>query len=99
MDYRYEKCSLCKNRRFSLKEGLLCGLTNSKPSFHVECPNYLYDIEEIQRAEVRKQLEKEREEDEKFDEILSSEGGIFIAPIYLFVNWIKKRRTSTSSKN
>ncbi|HEY1045475.1 MAG TPA: hypothetical protein VGF79_03485 [Bacteroidia bacterium] len=43
MDERLVFCSSCKNRSFSPKDGVVCGLNNEKPSFEYECLNYKED--------------------------------------------------------
>ena len=39
----YEICKHCLNRKFDRKSGLYCGLTNRKPDFTGECPDYRLD--------------------------------------------------------
>ena len=42
-------CSICKNRKFSAKEGLICGNTGAKPAFEDECHDFDLDITEQER--------------------------------------------------
>lgn len=42
-------CSICKNRKHSIKEGLVCGKTGTKPAFADECPDFDIDIAEQER--------------------------------------------------
>ena len=42
-------CSVCKNRKHSIKEGLVCGKTGRKPEFADECPDFDIDIAEQER--------------------------------------------------
>ena len=39
-EYRKAFCILCKNREFSLKHGVLCGITNLLPEFDYECTDF-----------------------------------------------------------
>jgi hypothetical protein len=45
-------CSTCKNRKFSVSEGLLCGKTGLKPDFADECPDVDLDAQEVERQRV-----------------------------------------------
>ncbi len=36
----YTLCKVCKNRSFSSREGIICGLTNAKPSFIGKCQDF-----------------------------------------------------------
>ena len=42
-------CSICTNRKHSIKEGLVCGKTGEKPAFADECPDLDIDIAEQER--------------------------------------------------
>ena len=46
-----EICSLCKNKKMDMQQGMLCGLTNAKADFEYTCPNYDDDVEEIEKIE------------------------------------------------
>jgi hypothetical protein len=37
MDFK-EHCNLCENIKSNLQEGIICGLTNQKPTFNKTCP-------------------------------------------------------------
>ena len=50
-------CGTCKNRKLTLKSGLLCGLTDAKPSFTETCPEYLQDNEE-RKQQIMKPFER-----------------------------------------
>ena len=44
-------CAKCKNRKFSMQNGLMCGLTDAKPAFEGECSSYDEDPAETSVAE------------------------------------------------
>ncbi len=49
--YQYESCKRCTNRKMSRTEGILCGLTDAKPTFEDECPDYNEDEAQVARLE------------------------------------------------
>ncbi len=49
LEEKLKVCSICKNRKHSIKEGLLCGKTGTKPAFADECPDLDIDIAEQER--------------------------------------------------
>ena len=40
---KIELCKKCKNRKFDFKRGILCGLTDEKPTFEINCPHFEKD--------------------------------------------------------
>lgn len=58
---RINLCKVCKNRKFSMKKGIVCGLTDEKPSFGVSCDAYIEDSDEIAR---NKRIEEECEHED-----------------------------------
>ena len=38
-----EYCKVCKNQKFDLSQGIICGLTNKKPDFELKCESYIED--------------------------------------------------------
>jgi hypothetical protein len=36
-------CKKCQKRKFDLKQGIICGLTNEKPNFLNDCPEFVKD--------------------------------------------------------
>ena len=46
---KLKMCSICKNRKHSIKEGLVCGKTGAKPAFTEECPDFDIDVAEQER--------------------------------------------------
>ncbi|OEK07483.1 hypothetical protein [Roseivirga misakiensis] len=46
-------CKQCKNKGFDRYHGVVCGLTEEKPTFHSNCPDY-----EINRIDAKKQNDK-----------------------------------------
>ena len=49
LEEKLKVCSICKNRKHSIKEGLVCGKTGKKPGFADECPDFDIDIAEQER--------------------------------------------------
>ena len=49
IEEKLKVCSICKNRKHSIKEGLVCGKTGVKPEFADECPDFDIDIAEQER--------------------------------------------------
>lgn len=49
LEEKLKVCSICKNRKHSIKEGLVCGKTGAKPAFTEECPDFDIDIAEQER--------------------------------------------------
>ena len=49
LEEKLKVCSICKNRKHSIKEGLVCGKTGTKPAFADECPDFDIDIPEQER--------------------------------------------------
>lgn len=47
-------CSVCTNRGFNPKHGIICGLTNAMATFTESCTDYVKDEKEIQLEEQRK---------------------------------------------
>jgi len=52
---RLKFCSVCKNRAFNPKQGMICGITNEKAAFEGNCPDYLEDEREIIIEDRKKQ--------------------------------------------
>jgi hypothetical protein len=49
-------CSVCKNRKMDMRQGMLCGLTDAKADFEDKCENYVEDV-----AQIIKQENEEKE--------------------------------------
>ena len=49
LEEKLKACSICKNRKFSAKEGLICGNTGAKPAFEDECHDFDLDFTEQER--------------------------------------------------
>lgn len=49
LEEKLKVCSICKNRKHSIKEGLVCGKTGAKPAFADDCPDFDIDIAEQER--------------------------------------------------
>ncbi|UTW60872.1 hypothetical protein KFE98_12645 [bacterium SCSIO 12741] len=39
---KYDHCTLCEHRRLDFSRGMVCGLTDEKPSFQAYCPTFKY---------------------------------------------------------
>lgn len=50
-------CSVCTNRAFNPKEGIICGLTNQKADFKGTCADYDEDQNEIKHKVLRENHE------------------------------------------
>lgn len=62
-DQRLAYCRICLNRKFNLKEGIVCGLTDQKPDFENTCPNFKTDQkrkEELATGSMQVRLESIR---------------------------------------
>lgn len=48
-------CKKCKKKKLDLKQGILCGLTNEKPTFENSCPNFDKDeaIKELKETSLK----------------------------------------------
>jgi hypothetical protein len=58
-------CESCQLRTFNPKTGLVCGITNEKPTFLNTCPDYKRDSSAAERLEFREtvtEFEKEKSE-------------------------------------
>jgi hypothetical protein len=44
-----ETCKICKRRAFDPKKGTICSLTNAKPTFESECPEFVKDEKQIKK--------------------------------------------------
>jgi hypothetical protein len=47
MEERIKICKICKNKSVSDEKGIVCKLTNEKPTFEDECPDFKLDQAEI----------------------------------------------------
>jgi hypothetical protein len=43
MEEKIKICKICKNKKFTEDKGIVCGLTNEKPAFEDECPDFKID--------------------------------------------------------
>ena len=49
MDSKISYCLVCKNKGYSNEVGTFCNITNEKPVFELQCPNYKYDFNEHEK--------------------------------------------------
>ncbi|WP_298513406.1 hypothetical protein [uncultured Kordia sp.] len=54
MNNQIELCKVCANRKFSSSQGIVCGLTDQKPAFINNCPDYEKDVKEEERQAKQK---------------------------------------------
>lgn len=48
---KIDVCSKCKNRKFTMQNGVVCGLTDAKPTFEDECASFVEDPSAATMAE------------------------------------------------
>lgn len=53
-----EFCSVCKNRDFNPKSGIVCKLTGEKAAFETSCPDYIADETELKLEAIRGEEKK-----------------------------------------
>ena len=77
-EYRKAFCVLCHNRELSLKNGVICGITNALPNFDYECSDFNIDKGKLKEKEneFKKATEKKYESIEK--KKFGSENSFFI---------------------
>ena len=52
-------CRTCKKRTFNPEQGIVCSLTNAKPTFGDECPELELDEEQLKREEMAAKANEE----------------------------------------
>ncbi|HBK87269.1 MAG TPA: hypothetical protein DDZ56_01365 [Cytophagales bacterium] len=93
VDERLNYCRICTNRKTDFSLGLVCGLTNAKPTFEGTCPTYVLDQPEADRYIKLQQEAKDAEQaeglsPEKKAMKLGALGGIImivVAVVWFFV--------------
>ncbi|WP_165748085.1 hypothetical protein [Cellulophaga sp. Z1A5H] len=55
-DYQLSFCMVCKNRTYTLQEGIYCSITDAAPTFETYCPDYNFDEEERNKLLQEKRL-------------------------------------------
>ena len=53
MSYQIDLCKKCVNKSFHSSQGIVCGLTNEKPTFQLTCPDFVKDVKEERRLAER----------------------------------------------
>lgn len=90
LEDRIKSCQVCSNRRFNPDSGLICGLSNEKPSFEESCPNYKEDTAAVEEV-ANKKAEAEKPSEIKglfaFFLYFSIPVGIIITLISFFLNY------------
>ena len=51
-------CSVCQNRAFNPKNGIVCKLTGEQATFEVSCPDYIVDQSEVHMEILRNESRK-----------------------------------------
>ena len=69
-----ELCRTCQNKSFNSQVGIICGLTNAKPTFSDTCPDYLRN----EKAYERRQKDIKRYE---YAELKEATGGLNVIGI------------------
>ncbi|QHI38268.1 hypothetical protein IMCC3317_36580 [Kordia antarctica] len=59
MSHQIEFCKKCVNKSFSSSQGIICGLTNEKPTFQFTCPDFVKDVKEERRLAERAAVQDE----------------------------------------
>lgn len=57
-------CQICKNRRFDLQKGIICGLTDEYATFETDCEEYAVDHDAYEKQKEKddaRRLDKEKE--------------------------------------
>lgn len=97
VDERLKYCRICENRKMNPAIGLVCGLTNEKPNFETNCPEFKIDQPEADRLV---KLERDAIEEEESSGHFAPEkkaikmgvlGGVLmiaIAIIWFAIGWI-----------
>jgi hypothetical protein len=94
---RLKYCRICENRKMNPAIGLVCGLTNEKPNFETNCPDFKIDQPEADRLVKLERDAKEEEESsghfapEKKAIKMGVVGGVIviaIAIIWFVVGWV-----------
>lgn len=67
-------CNKCKNKKFDMKQGVLCGLTLRKPNFDNTCKDFVIDPVEEQKIAARA-YEAERQSTESYSGSSNSKSG------------------------
>jgi hypothetical protein len=49
LEEKLQFCSICQNRKMNRNIGMVCSLTQKKPHFDDNCPDFLKDEKELQR--------------------------------------------------
>ncbi len=55
-------CQICENRKFSAQQGIVCSLTDAKPTFKENCPDFKIDKAEAERKATQEREIQEQEE-------------------------------------
>lgn len=53
-------CSVCSNRKFNPKEGIVCGLTDKPADFELTCSYYNEDPNEVRLATMKEKHDKQQ---------------------------------------
>ncbi|MCE7994232.1 MAG: hypothetical protein HEP71_19750 [Roseivirga sp.] len=62
LEERLHYCKICTNRKMDQATGIVCGLTDAKPAFENECPDFQADEKQIEYYKNRKQAEEQADD-------------------------------------
>ena len=84
--HQLKSCSICLNRGFNLKHGIICGLTKEVATFSGTCPDYKEDVTE---KGLQEQTNKAKV-NQKTKEINKARIALFIIGVlYVFVGFLE----------
>lgn len=52
LEERLNYCKICTNRKMSDQSGIVCGLTDAKPEFEDQCPDFNADQAQIEYYKI-----------------------------------------------
>lgn len=80
---RIRVCATCQNCKRDIKRGIVCSLTDDKPTFNYNCPNYIED-----EVAAKNQLEKDEQRrcDESYSEVLPGSAWFRALGFYSIIN-------------
>ena len=89
---KLQLCKVCKNHKFDLSRGIVCKLTNEKPTFEEECPDHVAD--EVLVRQQQRFEEQTKDDNEELDgKMPGSNWFLWIAGLsilnigLLFIGW------------
>lgn len=93
---RLNYCKICTNRKTDVSTGIVCGLTNEKPTFEDECADFKADEDQIQYYKERQKATENEDNEGGFFEpekkglqkgVLGGLGMMLIAVVWFVLGW------------